>query len=71
MKLCRFLRWKGHHPEITEDEIRLAFMRNNVPFSCLQTCQAFGPDGDVAAPEACEPNRSCYRASKLELVASK
>lgn len=50
MKLCRFLRWKGVHDVRTEQELRAAFARNEVPYSCLKTCQPWGPDEALAAP---------------------
>lgn len=63
LKLCVNLRWKSASRESEDDEeILAAFRRNAVPYTCLSTCQNFGPDGDVVAPEFCDPSRSCFRA---------
>lgn len=59
--LCRNLRWKTHsrstgNPMVVLESLR----RNQVPFTCLHTCQVFGPDDDLVAPELCDRSRSCY-----------
>lgn len=61
MDTCGGLRWKGHSEDSTEAERRSAFQRNTVPYSCLRTCQPWGLDGLPAAPELCQPGRSCYQ----------
>lgn len=68
-QLCRSLRWKS----ITRDldhpaEILGAFARNQVPYSCLKTCRAWGPDDELAAPELCHDERTCYEAAPLVRV---
>ncbi len=66
MHLCRYLRWKGYAPDAAElAEFELTFARNQVPYSCLHTCQPWGPDDDLAAPERCDDSRPCYEASPL------
>lgn len=66
MHLCRYLRWKGYAHDATElAEFELTFARNQVPYSCLHTCQPWGPDDDLAAPERCDDSRPCYEASPL------
>ena len=34
---------------------------DTLPFTCLKTHEAFGPDGDEACEETCGPHRSCYK----------
>ena len=62
MTRCRFLRWKGFYADPTPDEVTLDFLKNEVPYSCLKTCQPWGPDDHVVAPEACVEERSCFRS---------
>ncbi|MFN7972935.1 MAG: hypothetical protein U0166_11390 [Acidobacteriota bacterium] len=64
MSVCQCLRWKGYHRALQPEEIELAFQRNHVPYTCLHTGQPWGPDGDVAAPEACASGRDCFEASE-------
>ena len=42
--------------------LTLDFLKNEVPYSCLKTCQPWGPDDDVVAPEACVEQRGCFRS---------
>ena len=37
-----------------------SLQRNQVPFGCLRTCRAWGPDDDLAAPELCTADRPCF-----------
>ncbi len=63
LKLCVNLRWKSASRESDDDdEILAAFLRNQVPYTCLSTCQSWGPDGEIVAPELCEPGRTCFHA---------
>lgn len=66
MTLCRWLRWKTLYGRetLTEAELSELVARNDVPYSCLKTCEAWGPDGDVAAPEACGGDRACFERSR-------
>lgn len=71
MDLCRFLRWKGYYGARwrTQGELDAALSTNEVPYSCLQTAQAWGPDDGVACPEHCDRSRSCFKISpKMPLV---
>ena len=43
-------------------EVYASLQRRQVPFSCLRTCQAWGPDDELASPEECVPERECYVA---------
>lgn len=66
--LCRKLRWKSHsrttgNPMVVLESLR----RNQVPFTCLHTCQVFGPDDDLVAPELCDRTRSCYEPDPMIL----
>ena len=63
--LCRRLRWKGFYgaPWRTPEELAGALRNADSPFSCLHTCEAWGPDDDLAAPERCTPERTCFERS--------
>ena len=65
MELCAFLRWKSFYgtEHLAEDELAGLLARNEVPYSCLRTTQAFGPDDDLVAPERCDSDRACYERS--------
>lgn len=61
MELCRYLRWKTFSRESADpDQVWESLLRSQVPFSCVKTCQAWGPDDDVASPERCTSGRSCF-----------
>lgn len=62
---CQMLRWKGHDRAAGPGERSFAFARNQVPYTCLRTCQPFGPDDEPAAPERCDRERPCYEAPPL------
>jgi hypothetical protein len=68
VRLCAWLRWKGYYGGRwdTMEELVADMTRGDVPYSCLRTCQAWGPDDDVAAPEGCQPGRGCFEASPRE-----
>jgi hypothetical protein len=65
MRLCVHLRWKGFYGTRwnTREEMLADLVRGDVPYSCLHTCQSWGPDDDAAAPERCQPGRGCFEAS--------
>lgn len=65
MNLCRHLRWKGLYGRRFPDAaaLELAFETADSPFSCLRTCQPWGPDDAVTAPERCQPARACFELS--------
>lgn len=68
MELCRNLRWKSISRDLDDpDELVGAFVRNSVPYTCLQTCRSWGPDDELAAPELCHGERVCFRPSPLSL----
>jgi hypothetical protein len=59
--LCRHLRWKSQSRDDPDPRwIFESLDRGQVPFSCLHTCQPWGPDDDVVAPECCTTERPCY-----------
>lgn len=68
MKLCAWLRWKGLYGARwdTREEMIADMLRSDSPFSCLRTCQPWGPDDDLAAPEGCQPSRGCFEPSPRE-----
>lgn len=68
MKLCRSLRWKGLIGQTFPDRatVLAAFAANDADFSCLKTCQAWGPDDDIAVPEFCQPGRRCFELSRRD-----
>lgn len=63
--MCRHLRWKAFYGKrwATRADLQAELALSDSPFSCLLTCQGFGPDGAIAAPEACDEDRSCFAAS--------
>lgn len=66
IQVCRYLRWKDPARDgATLEEQHAAFTRNRVPYECLRTCQPFGPDDELAAPECCNDARPCYVHSRL------
>ena len=67
-RLCRRLRWKGFYGASFPDEAALsaAFAAADAAFSCLATCQPWGPDDARAAPEVCGPSRACFAPSPKE-----
>lgn len=64
-RLCHSLRWKGFYGKPFQDQASLeaALSRNEVPYRCLQTCQAWGPDDAGVTPEQCQPGRGCFSPS--------
>ncbi len=68
LELCARLRWKSISRDLEDPaEILHAFAKNQVPYSCLQTCRAWGPDDELAAPELCHRERTCFVPSVLTL----
>ncbi|MCA9716011.1 MAG: hypothetical protein KC468_15135 [Myxococcales bacterium] len=66
LEICRNLRWKSASRDSDEAAVIMAvFARNQVPYSCLRTCQAWGPDGDAATPELCDRDRDCYAPRRV------
>jgi hypothetical protein len=65
MELCRSLRWKGWYAVEVFTATTLAehVTANEVPYSCLRTCQAWGPDDAPATPERCDGTRPCFSPS--------
>lgn len=64
-ELCRSLRWKGllGIDRLDREQLAVQYAIADAQFSCLGTCQAWGPDDDLAAPELCQPGRSCFSPS--------
>lgn len=61
---CRFIRWKtGTRPSDDPVEFEASMRRNQVPFRCLKTCQTWGPDDDLVAPELCRNGRRCFEST--------
>lgn len=58
---CRHRTWKGRDrwEALPEAAREAALYASTVPFSCLHTCQRWGPDEEIAAPERCGPDRRC------------
>ena len=71
MRLCANLRWKTYYGARwdTREQMLADLLRGDVPYSCLQTCQPWGPDEDASTPERCQPDRGCFEPSKREPVA--
>ena len=60
--ICRFLRFKGWYGKDWVGDAGLAELlaRNETQYSCLRTCQTWGPDDAIAAPEQCASGRPCF-----------
>lgn len=68
LELCRHLHWKSITRDLDDpDEVLAAFVRNQVPYTCLQTCRNAGPDDELVAPELCHSERRCYQPSALSV----
>lgn len=67
MDFCRFLRWKGFVARrwSTQQQLAAELAAADASFSCLRTCQPWGPDDQVSSPERCDSGRSCYELSPL------
>ena len=65
MDLCAWMRNKAllGRAVITDAELELVYVRSDSPFSCNRTCQPWGPDDDLAAPETCTSARACFAPS--------
>jgi hypothetical protein len=65
MELCKSLRWKGFHSRdwSSPEELIARLVQPEVPFSCLRTCQPWGPDDGPSAPGDCASHRSCFEPS--------
>ena len=69
LELCRSLRWKSYTRDAEEPgEFHRTFARNNVPYTCLRTCQPWGPDEELAIPEGCNSARPCFETSPLVVI---
>lgn len=68
LELCRNLQWKSISRDLDDPaEILATFARNQVPYTCTQTCRNAGPDDELVAPELCHSARPCFEASPLTL----
>jgi len=66
MELCRYLRWKTSSRESGDpQQVWESLLRGQVPYSCLKTCQAWGPDDDLASPEGCNSERGCFTLDRI------
>ena len=67
-RLCASLRWKGFYGRVFRDadDLGQALLGSDVAFSCLQTCQPWGPDDDGVAPGRCQPGRGCFELSRRD-----
>lgn len=65
MELCRFLRWKGVYGRTwtQEEELAAAYELNDVPYTCLHTCEPWGPDDQPAELGTCQRARACFEPS--------
>lgn len=68
MRLCANLRWKSYYGARwdTREQMLADLLRGDVPYSCLATCQPWGPDEDASVPERCQPGRGCFEPSPKE-----
>jgi len=67
MELCRFLRWKGYYGRrwTSTEDLEAVLEANEVQYSCLRTCEAWGPDDTPAALDCCGSARRCFEPSKI------
>ncbi len=65
MRLCANLRWKGWYGQRwpTPEALTQALQGSDSQFSCLASCQAWGPDDGLVEPGACQPGRRCFALS--------
>ena len=72
MRLCHHLRWKGFYGSQwrCEDDMQRAMAAGDAPFTCLHTCQPWGPDDARTEPGACQPGRGCFEPSPKDLGAA-
>ena len=54
---CRLLRWKAMFIDAENDA---TMPSNDQIYWCSETQVCIGPDGQIAAPAGCSPDRSCY-----------
>lgn len=59
---CEHLRTKTQYFMPDEMQAGPGFIKVTTTgtYWCGQTHQAYGPDDEVARPQACQPGRSCY-----------
>jgi len=68
LHVCRYLRWKSISLGSDDPlEVTATFAKNQVPYSCLNTGQSWGPDDDLAAPENCDSDRVCFEARLVQV----
>lgn len=68
VEFCEDLRWKSISRDLDDPaEVALAFVKNQVPYTCLRTCRSQGPDDELVAPELCHRERGCFVPSALTL----
>jgi len=68
LRLCANLRWKGFYGQMWRDEAEMneVMMVTAAPYTCLHTCQPWGPDDQQVVPGGCQPGRSCFAPSEHE-----
>lgn len=68
LRLCAWIRSKSLYGRVFRDmeDVGAALSRSDVPFSCLRTCQPWGPDDALVEPGACQPGRGCFEVSPKE-----
>jgi len=67
MDCCKHLSWKGD-PQKRRSSKALSYslVRNEAPFGCRRSIEAWGPDGVPAAPELCHKKRACFEKSPTD-----
>lgn len=65
--ICRYLRFKGWYGKdwIGEEGLSEVLARNETQYSCLKTCQPWGPDDRIAVPEGCVAGRGCFAGARV------
>jgi len=65
LRLCANLRWKGFYGRQwrSEADMHHALRLGDAPYTCLHTCQPWGPDDAMVRPGGCQPGRGCFELS--------
>ena len=67
MKFCKHLSWKGDpQKRLSPMATTAALVRNEAPYGCRRSIEAWGPDGIPAAPELCHGKRKCFEPSTIK-----
>ncbi len=68
LRLCAWIRSKSLYGRVFPNAaaVDAALRRTDVPYTCLHTCQPWGPDDQQVEPGRCQPDRGCFEVSTKE-----